>query len=193
MTGTPIDQLSVALAATGQLIARVSDEQWSAPTGCTKWNVHDLVNHVVVGNYRFASILAGATPSGPGDETPPGSDLLAAYRDSADCLLTAFTRPGVLEESFVVPLGPVPGIVALHLRLTEALVHGWDLARATGQPTAFPEDLVEQELTFSRAKLGDIPPDRLPFAPPQPVADDAPAIDRLCACLGRNVTSPSPG
>jgi hypothetical protein len=25
-------------------------------------------------------------------------------------------------------LGPVPGVVALHLRITDVLVHGWDLA-----------------------------------------------------------------
>ena len=33
-----------------------------------------------------------------------------------------------------------------------------------------------------------LPPDRTPFGPPQPVADDAPAIDRLAALLGRAVS-----
>jgi uncharacterized protein (TIGR03086 family) len=103
-------------------------------------------------------------------------------------VLTAFRRPGVLDEQFVVPFGPVPGIVAAHLRIVEMLVHGWDLARATGQSTDFPDDIVEQELAFSRAKLGEIPPGRTPFAPGQPVAQDAAPIDRLAACLGRTVT-----
>ena len=86
-----------------------------------------------------------------------------------------------------VPAGTVPGAVALHLRLTELLVHGWDLARATCQPTTgLPVDLAEQELAFSQVQLGRIPPDRSPFAPPEPVADDAPAVDRLAALLGRN-------
>ena len=76
----------------------------------------------------------------------------------------------------------------MHLRIVEALVHGWDLARATGQPAEFPDDLPERELTFTRGKLADLPPDGRPFAPPRPVADDAPAIDRLAACLGRRVT-----
>jgi uncharacterized protein (TIGR03086 family) len=98
----------------------------------------------------------------------------------------------VLERSVTVPFGTIPGIVALHLRMTELLVHGWDLARATGQRPAFPDDLAEQELAFTRSKLTDIPPDRSPFGPPQPVADDAAAIDRLAACLGRNVTAPGP-
>ena len=69
------------------------------------------------------------------------------------------------------------------------LVHGWDLARATGQPASFPDDLAEQELAFSRHKLADIPAGRHPFGPPQPVAAEAPAIGRLAACLGRTVTT----
>jgi uncharacterized protein (TIGR03086 family) len=92
-----------------------------------------------------------------------------------------------------VRFGTVPGAVALHLRITELLVHGWDLAWATGQAVAFPEDAAEQELAFSRQALKDIPPGRRPFAPPEPVAGDAPAIDRLAACLGRQVTGPAAG
>lgn len=111
----------------------------------------------------------------------------AAYRDSADAVLAAFALPGVLERVVAVPFGSVPGIVALHLRIVEVLVHGWDLARATRQPVRFAEDLAEQELEFTRARLGDVPPARSPFGPPQPVADGAPAIDRLAACLGRHV------
>jgi uncharacterized protein (TIGR03086 family) len=103
-------------------------------------------------------------------------------------MLAAFRQPGALGRIVTVPFGKVPGIVALNLRVTEALVHGWDLAMATSQPARFPADLAEEALVFCRDKLGDVPPDRRPFAPPQPVADDAPAIDRLAACLGRDVS-----
>ena len=84
-------------------------------------------------------------------------------------------------------MGTVPGVVLLHLRITELLVHGWDLAQATAQPPLLPDDLAEQELQFTSGKLADIPAGRHPFAPPQPVPDDAPAIERLAACLGRRV------
>jgi uncharacterized protein (TIGR03086 family) len=72
------------------------------------------------------------------------------------------------------------------VRTVETLVHGWDLARATGRPTPFPDELVEAELAFSRDLLERIPEGRQPFAPSRPVADDAPAIDRLAALLGRS-------
>jgi uncharacterized protein (TIGR03086 family) len=73
----------------------------------------------------------------------------------------------------------------VHLRTVETLVHGWDLARAVGRPAPFPEELAEGELAFSRDLLDRLPAGRTPFGPPQPVADDAPALDRLAALLGR--------
>ena len=189
MTAEPVTQLSAALDITGQVIAGVRDEQWAGPTPCTDWTARDLVTHLVAGNNAFASIMRGQPPLLAQEASRPVDDLLAAYRDSADALLDAFGQPGALERIITVPFGTVPGIVALHLRITEVLVHGWDLARATGQPAPFPEDLAEQELAFTRAKLADIPAGRQPFAPPQPAPAGAAAIDRLAACLGRDVTN----
>lgn len=183
----PADQLPTALDVTGRLIASVTSTQWDAPTPCPDWTVRDLVGHLVTGNFQFASAVGGQSPYVVADSRPDDDDLLPAWRDSASALVGAFGQPGALDRIVTVPFGTVPGIIALHLRITEVLVHGWDVARATGQAAAFPEDLAEQELAFSRGKLADIPPDRRPFAPPQPVRDDAPAIDRLAACLGRRV------
>lgn len=183
----PADQLPTALDVTGRLIASVTSTQWDAPTPCPDWTVRDLVGHLVTGNFQFASAVGGQSPHVVADSRPDDDDLLPAWRDSASALVGAFGQPGALDRIVTVPFGTVPGIIALHLRITEVLVHGWDVARATGQAAAFPEDLAEQELAFSRGKLADIPPDRRPFARPQPVRDDAPAIDRLAACLGRRV------
>jgi uncharacterized protein (TIGR03086 family) len=183
----PVDELARALDLTGEVISAIGAEQWANSTPCPEWDVRELVSHLVGGNRLYTAAVRGEQP--PPDAQAPVGDLPAAYRDSGRELVAAFRRPGALEESCTVPIGAVPGIAALHLRITELLVHGWDLAMATGQPAHFPDDLAEQELTFSRTKLGDIPPGRQPFAPSQPVAEDAPAIDRLVACLGRSVTS----
>ena len=118
---------------------------------------------------------------------------------TATALLEAFAAPGALERIVTVPFGTVPGSVALHLRLTEVLVHGWDLAKATGQSVEFPADLAEQELVFSQSALEQLPPDRRPFAPSQPVGQDAPG-DRAAGRLprpersrARLVTAPAGG
>ena len=193
MPAEPADQLSRALDATERILLAVRDEQWDAPTPCTEWKVRDVVNHVVNGNTLFTRVLHGEPPAPARVLTGAGPELVGAYRDSAAAVLGAFREPGVLERVFTLPIGPVPGIVALHLRITEMLVHGWDVARAIGYAADFPADLAEQELVFSRAKLAELPPGRMPFAPPQPVAPDAPAIGRLAACLGRSVAAEAPG
>ena len=191
MPATPLNQLREALDATGRLVAAVGEGQWEAPTPCAEWNVRQLVSHLVVGNLLFSQVVAGdATPLEEIRQRigtdPLGEDPVAAYRTGADAVLAAFGRPGALDRAVTVPVGTVPGVVALHLRIVEALVHGWDLARAIGRQLEVDDQLTQQELAFTREKL-DLPGNRRPFAPPQPVAEDAPALDRLAALLGRTV------
>src|SRR5437899_2606806 len=57
------------------------------------------------------------------------SDPVGGYRRSGRALLDAFSEPGVLDETFPTPIGVAPGNAVVHLRITELLVHGWDLAR----------------------------------------------------------------
>lgn len=196
MTASPVDQLTETIAATKQLVAGVTDDQWAQPTPCPDWTVRELVNHLVGGNRLFAEILHGDADAlghrqGGLGRDHLGDDPLAGYRVAAEELLAAVRQPGVLEQTFTLPPGRVPGIVALHLRLVETLVHGWDLAQATGQQTRFPDAIVEQELAFTRGKLAELGSSRA-FAPPEPVAEDAPPIDQLAACLGRAIPGTSP-
>jgi uncharacterized protein (TIGR03086 family) len=191
VTDVLLAPLASALGGTGELVAAVSGEQWDLPTPCADWTVRQLVDHLVGGNHMSTRVLRGQ-PLPPLDELgcrshddQLGNDPARAYRTSADELLEAIRAPGVLERTHTFPVGTLPGPAVVHLRTVETLVHGWDLARATSRTVPFPDDLAEQELTFSRDLLGRLPEGRHPFAPPRPVADDAPAIDRLAALLGR--------
>lgn len=183
------EDLSIVLDGLGDLVAGVAPGQWDDPTPCTEWSVRDLVQHVTGGNLAFADAIRGlpAADGPPADVADSGRG--ARFRGSAASVLAAFREPDALERVIAVPFGLVPGAVALHLRITEVLVHGWDLARATGQPLSFPEELVERAVAFSRPLLDRIPADRHPFAPPQDVSGEAPAIDRLAALLGRRVAT----
>jgi len=172
-----VEQLSDAVDRTARLVAGVKPDQWADPTPCADWDVQSLVAHLINGNTIVASAVAGAAPT--------HRDLLANFEESGVTLLAAFERPGSLERVVPVQFGRVSGAIALHLRLTELLAHGWDLARATGQPTDFPDEIVEQELGFTVGALTSMPPERSPFEPPRPAPGDAPPLDRLAARLGR--------
>jgi uncharacterized protein (TIGR03086 family) len=192
VTDALLASLDTALDGTGQLVGAVTAEQWDLPTPCADWTVRQLVNHLVGGNRLFIRVLRGEPLPPPdqlgrrGSEDQLGNDPATAFRSSAHELLEAVRTPGVLERTYTVPAGTLPGPAVVHLRTVETLVHGWDLARATGQRVPFPDELAQQELTFSRDLLGRLPEGRQPFGPSRPVADDAPAVDRLAALLGRS-------
>jgi uncharacterized protein (TIGR03086 family) len=92
----------------------------------------------------------------------------------------------VLDRSQATPVGVATGVERLRWRIVDLLVHGWDLVQATGIAAELPDDLVEQALTFARARLPGQPRAGR-FAGPRPIRDTAPAIDRLAAFTGRPV------
>jgi uncharacterized protein (TIGR03086 family) len=184
---SPTDRLATALPVTGNLVDAIEPAQWELPTPCPDWSVRDVANHLVFGHRRFAAALTGGQPPAPGEDVL-GNDPGTAYRASGEAMLAAFRAEGALERPVSIPAGTLPGVVACELRVVEALVHGWDLARATGRPLEFPADLIEESIAFSRIQLGRIPADRTPFGPSQPAADDAPPLDRLAALLGRSIS-----
>jgi uncharacterized protein (TIGR03086 family) len=183
-----VEQLGCASGAVAGLISNIRADQWSAPTPCTDWTVRQLVNHLIGMNRVFAALLAGQPPPPRPSADHIEEDPVGAYRDSAAELQAAFGRPGVLERAYPGPLGTATGAERLKIRLYDLLAHGWDLAQATEQPADLPDDLAAQSLAFARTQLnGQARPGR--FGPAQSVAEQAPAIERLAAFLGRPVST----
>jgi uncharacterized protein (TIGR03086 family) len=187
----PLAGLAAALDGTGQLVHAVTDDQWQLPTPCPDWTVRQLVNHLVGGDRLCTRVLRGE-PLPPMDQLGRrghvdqlGDDPAAAYDTAAAELLQALAAPGVLDRAHTLPVGTLPGPAVVHLRTVETLVHGWDLARATGRAAPFADELAERELPFTRDLLGRLPEGRQPFAPTLPATEESPAIDRLAALLGR--------
>jgi uncharacterized protein (TIGR03086 family) len=169
-----VHQLARAFAAVDDLIAGIRPEQWSAPTPCSEWTVRQLIAHLIGMNRVFIALLDDE-PMPRRAAAPVEADLVGAFRDSAATLQAAFDRPGVLQRTYSGPLGAATGAERLQIRLYDLLAHGWDLAQATGQPAALPEDLAEQALAFVRSQPTDqARPGR--FAPAQRAADTATGV-----------------
>ncbi len=134
-----------ALDATGHVVAGVTPDQETAPTVCEGWDVRTLINHMVSGNLWAAELAAGKTIDQVGttlDGDLLGDDAETAYRQSAEAAAAAFEAPGALDAPCAVSYGPVPGSVYVGHRIIDVLIHGWDLAVATGQDTHLDPDLV---------------------------------------------------
>ena len=183
------EQLRGAFDATGRIVAGIRPDQLSEPTPCKEWDVKAVLDHTTTVLTRFRSTALRQPPpeAGPTPTGDAGDDFVGAYRAAADSTLAAWTRPGALEGNCRMPFGVEwPATTAAGINITDTLVHGWDLARATGQEAAFDPVLAADVLEFCRATITDeIRAGRGAFGPIVPVADDASPTDRLVAFLGR--------
>jgi uncharacterized protein (TIGR03086 family) len=95
-----------------------------------------------------------------------------------------FEAPGALERPCAVSYGPVPGSVYAGHRFIDVLVHGWDLATATGQNTMLDPDLVEAAYEMLLAEAALVRASGM-FGEDLAVPDDADPQTRMLAFIGR--------
>ena len=187
---THIDLEPAARRLSG-LVAAVDDDQLDRPTPCRDYRLGDLLEHVGGLAQAFRAAAAkelgetGGAPAGSASRLPSDwrtripEDLLAmasAWRDPE--AWTGMTQAGGIE---------LPGEVAGLVALDELVVHGWDVARATGQPYDVEGPELEAVRQFV-APMADAPPEEGGgiFGPPVPVPDDAPELDRVIGLTGRD-------
>jgi uncharacterized protein (TIGR03086 family) len=175
-----------ALDATGRLVANVQPEQMDATTPCDGWSVRELLNHLVAGNLWAAELGSGKTIDAVGtalDGDLLGTDATAAYAHSAELAAEVFERPGALDQPCAVSYGPVPGEVYAGHRFIDVLIHGWDLAVATGQSTDLDPALVDACWNVIRPQLAPFQASGA-FGTARQAKDDSPQ-STLLAALGR--------
>jgi uncharacterized protein (TIGR03086 family) len=184
--------LEPATSTLADLVRGVRDDQLSAVTPCRPSSLGDLLDHVSGVALAFAA-AATKTPL-PKDQATGSADasrLVSDWRERIPARLAALaeawreadawsgmTYAGVLE---------VPAEVAAAIAVDEVVVHGWDIAVASGQPFSSEPELVGIAYEFAQqAAAGN--PDGTPglFGPPLPVPDDAPPLDRLLGITGRD-------
>jgi uncharacterized protein (TIGR03086 family) len=176
---------------TDRLVQGLRDDQLGEQTPCADWKVRDLLNHITGGATMFAESVEKGSVSDErlgeivgGDNL--GDDYKGAFHTASRRALDVFGEPGALEKMVRLPFGEMPAGVALRIAVFDLATHACDLARTTGQPVP-DDDLIETALAVGREMVG--PDLRQPgvFDEEQPVADDAPAADRLLAFAGRRI------
>ena len=180
-----------AVASTAEIVMATPADKLDAPTPCTEWDVRALLNHVI-GTLWLAEALFGDQapryPMAPGGLPPADladGDPAAAYAEAAAAALAAASSGDALTRLHVTPLGEMPGPGLAGFTTLDMLVHGWDLATATGQSADLDGRLAAHVLAFAEQALATPDSRAARIGPAVPVAADAPVTNRLVAFLGR--------
>lgn len=173
-----LDQLGPALAG---VVGGITPDQLDAATPCDGFTVRGVLEHMIGGATAFAAAFRGEEPI-----EAEVTDVLGEFGPALTSLVAAITSPGALERSVQAPFGVVPGETFARFVVLDGLVHGWDLATATGQPYAPPDALVDAVTEFARAA---VPPmrDGDTFADATEPPAGATPVQRLAAFTGRRV------
>jgi uncharacterized protein (TIGR03086 family) len=189
---TPVD-LEPAARRMAELVANVPDELLDAPTPCPGYTVGDLVEHVGGASLAFRGAAVkdtgDATSQGPsGDASRLGDDWRTRIPRDLPALADAWRDPdawtGMTKAGGVDLPGDVAGVVALD----ELVIHGWDVARATGQAYDCDAASLEAVLGFVSQFSGPGQEEARAglFGPVVEVPDDAPLLDRVIGLTGRD-------
>lgn len=189
MTFPPLD-LGPQTRVIALLAEGVTDEQLGHTTPCPEYAVRNMLGHLLGLSAAFRDAarkdLGATTDTPPTDSLPdlgPGrleelpkvlDELAEAWRDQA--AWTGMTRAGGVD---------LPGEVAVAVAVDELVVHGWDLAVATGQPYDPDPAALQAAYAFLQASADDPSRDAI-FGPIVPVPQEASLLDRALGLSGRN-------
>lgn len=182
--------MRMAAAPTVQIARNIRGDQLSAPTPCSEYDVHKLVNHLLFWGPSLEAAARKQSVASPTaseqDVDLADSDWKVTFEAQTDRLVSSWSEPEAWEgmtqmgSPMQLPARMIGGMV-----LGELVVHGWDLARATGQEPTWDDDILayvykEAEQTAEQGRQMGIYRDRVP------VPDEAPLLDRILGLTGRD-------
>lgn len=169
-------------------VAGVRPEQWENQSPCEKWSARDVVDHIVA-MHGYMLMPVGRT-------VVAGEDPLAAFRAARAAVEAVLDDPALAAQECDTPAGRTTVEGQIDSVISDDLVlHGWDLARATGQDETMDPVDVERLWAGNSAIPADVielyrTPDAFGpgvevFGPEVKVADDASPQDKLLGFIGR--------
>jgi uncharacterized protein (TIGR03086 family) len=181
---------AMAAAPTVAVVAAIRRDQLSARTPCSEYDVRKLVNHLLF----WGPSLEGAArkqPVAPPAASEPEVDLTDGdwpgnLQAQLDRMVTAWSEPDAWEGTTQMSVPKhLPASLIGGMVLGELVVHGWDLARATGQLPTWDDEILnvlyaDVEQIVERGRNMGV------FAAAVPVPDTAPVLDRILGLTGRD-------
>ena len=171
-----------------EVLAGVTDDQLTSASTCSEYTAGDLIDHVDQVS-QGAIALAQRAAQLPGTGTGPvAAHLDPGWRDSVPRHLRelgeAWDNPAAWQGSGNVPGSDLSNETWGKITLTELVVHGWDIAKTTGQPFDLPERTLQACFEHVAEFVPNAPVPAL-WGPPVDVAPDATLLNRIVAITGR--------
>ncbi len=135
-----VDLYTRASAFFGEQVIAIGDEEWDLPTPSGDWIVKAVVAHVVVAEAQMPDVARGRPfERFDVDVSILGHDPVSVWRGTAVNALQAIAGAD-LDQMVDHPVGTMPLRHIVGFRITENLVHGWDIAMAaTSTSTSTPK------------------------------------------------------
>jgi uncharacterized protein (TIGR03086 family) len=179
-----LDVYSDALTWVSDLMSAVPESSFSKPTPCPDFDVRGLSGHLL----GTAKRSIGTAERRSTREIPhviidvPDAMLAQSFGEVAEQIRAGWAglEPGSLV---LAPWGQCSALDAVRGFTIETLVHGWDLAVATCQPTEAPAGLADAVLIYVDHVIPEATRARM-YAPSQSSADKAGPTERLANALG---------
>ena len=135
----PAELYEAAVAQTRKFVAGVKSDQLGAQTPCGEWNVQKLLEHINDATNYLTGFMGGSKP-----DIAAGQSALATYDAITQAALASVKAAGAMEKKGPGPMGgEMTGAQFTGLIFGDNLIHGWDVAKATGQDTAMDPKLVD--------------------------------------------------
>jgi uncharacterized protein (TIGR03086 family) len=185
-TTTP--DLGPQTAEVARVVAGVRDDQLTDPTPCTGTSVAAMLDHLVGLTVAFRLAAEKTVPGGgpSADAANLAPDWRTRLPAQLEALAAAWRDPRAWEGTAEAGGVRMPAPAMAAVAVNEVLVHGWDLAVATGQSYRSDPASVQASLEFVGDRSDPANEPEGLFGPVVPVPDDAPAFDRLLGRTGRD-------
>lgn len=183
----PNEQLAVILPAISDLVDKIEPSQLHQPTPCTDFDLAGVLDHMIGLGGAFSYLFRGLEPPAPQVREDDGAVPQAEFRKIMFDLLDAVRSDGALQRTIASPIGEMPGDTFARLVAFDGLVHGFDIAVASGLTWELPDDVVAAVDSFARVALTDDMRDGDTFKDVTTPPIDATPIERVAAFSGRSV------
>jgi len=183
-------EMAAAAAQAARVVSGAPDEKSAldGPTPCQDWDLRKLLNHTIL--WTAYSAERRAHGESVAEElmdkdftAQPGYQ--ADYVAQLDRSVRAWSDPQAWEGDIGVMGNATPAADVAAMLIMETVLHGWDVAKATGQEYACDDAVAQVTLDTIQAQ-GEMFRKYDAFAAPVQVSSDAPVLDQALALAGRD-------